>query len=125
MKKKKGMQYAEYVKSEKGKPSWHHLFNNVYEINYYLIIGQEKKTKEYFEHLSDHNFFEGLVFSPINGQIVIWLQKKGDLDVFAHELLHAISETARQKSLSYNLDQDEHLAYLMSYLFRAFYFAVK
>lgn len=49
MKKQKGMQYAEYTGSTKDNPSFYYLFNQTFEIDYYLFIGQKQKMRNLFE----------------------------------------------------------------------------
>jgi len=76
------------------------------------------RTEEYIEK-------DGLVFQNSDGGIVIFIREKGMLDTFAHELIHAISETCKLRGIKYDEENDEHIAYLMSWLFRGFYFAVE
>lgn len=125
MKKKKGYEYAKYTKSDGESPALYYIYSQLYEINYYLIIGQEKKTRNYFPQLEDHKFGDGLVFSSTKSKIVIWVNEKGNLDTFAHELVHVISRTFDQRGIQFDTENDEPAAYLMSWLFRSFYFAVK
>lgn len=125
MKKVKGLQYAEYAKGERGNPNSYHLFNQVYEINYYLVVGQEKKVINTWPHTEGHTKNDGFCFQNSAGGIVIYMRERGNLDNLAHELIHAISETCRLRGIEHDEDNDEHIAYLMSWLFRGFYFAVK
>lgn len=60
-----------------------------------------------------------------SSQVIIWIDKKGELDTFAHELIHAINNTFYNKGIQLDTENDEPQAYLMSWLFRGFYFAVK
>lgn len=125
MKKKRGMQYAEYRKAEKDRPSQYHLYNQIYEMNYYLFIGQNKKMLKLFKQLEDYHLDNSAFVFIDDGDIVIWLSKTGEYDIFAHELIHAINKTFDIKNIQLDTENDEPQAYLMSWLFRGFYFAVK
>lgn len=120
MRKKKGLQYPEYIKGEGGRPNSYHLFNQTYEINYYLIISQKKKVVGTWPFAEGHVENDGFCFYNSSGDIVIWLSKKDNLDTLAHELIHAISETCKARGIEYDEDNDEHIAFLMSWLFRGF-----
>ena len=124
MVKVKGLQYAEYTKSQDGEPASYHLYNQTYEFNYYLVIGQNKKMLDTWPFVDGH-LNDAFCFLNSDGQPVIWLKEKGMLDFFAHEIVHAISYTYKDKGIKYDIDNDEPQAYLMSWLFRGFYFAVK
>ena len=125
MKKTKGIEYAKYHKGDKDEPGHYHIFCQLYEINYYLIIGQKEKTQNWFDYVQDSCFdSEGVVFE-VNGKVHIWLRSKNELDTFSHELVHAISKTMDLKGITYDTENDEPYAYLMSWLFRSFYFAIK
>lgn len=121
MKKVEGIEYAEYVKGDKEKPNLYHIFNQIYELNVYLVIGQHKKVKKFFE-LGDRQLHDGFCFQSKTG-IVIWLDQKGMFDTLAHECIHAISFICEMRGIEYDEENDEHIAFLMSWLVRSFYFA--
>ncbi len=126
MKKTKGIPYAQYRKATKKMPAHYHIFNDVYDFNVRLFIGQVDKMNDYLPELNITKATDGKTWwNPDTGSLSVWIQKKGDFDVLAHELIHVISALLETRGIKFDPDNDEPIAYLMTWLFRAFYFAVK
>lgn len=119
------MQYAEFTKGVNGNPDSWHLYNHVYEINVYLVIGQREKCYKTFKSLENHTLKRGCVFPNSVDNPVIWLESKDMLDCLAHECVHACNFIMRNAGVEPDFYNDEAYAYLMSWMFRGFYFAAK
>jgi galactose-1-phosphate uridylyltransferase len=124
MKKIKGMCYADYVPATKDRPSIYKAYLDLYELNVWVIIGQEKKVQAMFPKTEGH-FSRAFCFANSNGEPIIWLQEKGMIDDFAHEVIHAIGHILKSTGVEYDADNDEPIAYLMSWYMRVFYFSIK
>jgi len=83
------------------------------------------KVRKAWPFSEGHLDGSGFTFKNSGDGIVVWLSNNKELDALAHELIHAISITCNERGIEYNDVEDEHIAYLMSWLFRSFERAMK
>lgn len=110
------------------------VFVDLYSADVSLVIGPKENLIPWFkltamEHLHDlfvtkvTNTFNsgrsprGVCFSMPGGGSVVWLEEKR-MDVFIHEISHAVYHMLQAKGINLCEDTDEVYAYAVEYLFR-------
>lgn len=117
--------HSEFIKSKDNRPFCWWAYNDLYEINIYLVQGQEKKMIQTWPNIERGSENSGYCFLNNDNQPVIWLPKRTEPCVFAHECVHVVSEIMKAKGIDYDVDNDEPIAYLHSWLFNVFFKRVK
>lgn len=103
-----------------GKVKVYHFYDIIYRENFYVFVGSPKKMEKKFPRFAPFDS-KGRTFYPFDKKwpgVCIWLHKRWDWDILAHEAVHAGNWVLRNKGVGINRRNDEALAYYVQFIIR-------
>lgn len=104
------------------------FYNNTYEFNFKIFIGDANNVLSYISehypnkeyHYQPENNVHGSCIM-IEGEILIWLKnRKIGNETIAHECLHAVNSIFDNRGVVHDWENDEPQCYLLSWFMKCF-----